>query len=152
MKRMLALSFSVICGSGLVIAQSSATPPGQAEKKGQGGNITLTGCVAAGPSADQFLLTNAVRSGPASKKEVAQEKAAVGDKGMAHPMSYTLMATADVNLKAHMGHKVEVMGTHDSASPGQQKAQAKKEGTPSTPMGGGTVKVASLKMVSATCP
>jgi hypothetical protein len=66
-------------------------------------------------------------------------------------------ATANVNLKAHANHKVELVGTLSPAKSTMQTPSA--SAPPSSTPGAATAQMArqqfsvqSLKMVSATCP
>lgn len=74
------------------------------------GTMTVTGCVAAGKSSGEFMLSNAMMSGEMmSDKDTLTKPGRSGD----HKMSYELMGG---DLKAHMGHKVEVISMLDKAS------------------------------------
>jgi hypothetical protein len=55
--------------------------------------LTITGCLKAGEAPDTFVLT-AARTG-----------------GSGDTATYELIAPADVNLKDHVGHRLEVNGT-----------------------------------------
>jgi hypothetical protein len=109
---------------------------GQADDKA----IMVVGCVAGGPS--DFTLTNAMAAGSTDKPA---KPGAVGTAGIA--TSYDLTPRAGVDLKPHVGHKVEITGTPDMA----------KSTSPSTGAAAGKpamakLTVTNLKMVSASCP
>lgn len=111
----------------------------QAPMKGmKPGAVTVSGCVAEGAPAGHFMLNNATMMMPDAKKEGSSTMPTTGDKSMA---SYMLVGGE--NLKAHVGHKVEVSGTLET--PGQPD-----EKTPGTKAA--ELRVQSVKMVSATCP
>ena len=87
--------------------------------------MTVTGCVAASPDAGHYMLTHGMMA---------------GDKG---GKSYDLVGG---DLKAHVGHKVEVTGTIEVATM-KGKTMTRKEMAAMHP----TLTVTSLKMISAGC-
>ena len=99
--------------------------------------IMVTGCVAS--SGSVYKLDHAMTSADMKSK---------------HTMSYMLMGG---DLKAHVGHKVEVTGT--MSKDGMAKDMAKDK-MPNDAMHkdaagmmmGGTLQVKSVKMISAVCP
>ena len=105
--------------------------------------ITVTGCVAAGKDAEHFVLSHAVLTGEKTGK------------------SYDLMGG---DLKAHLGHKVEVTGSLDMMSmPPKDKMSMGKEKMPMEKGEHGMAKgkvaepqsmlhVISVKMVAVSCP
>jgi len=133
MKKVLAAICAVTLAGTVVAAQSGAAgAPGQ-EKKAEPGAMTVSGCVAAGAGPDQFQLTNATMATPAAEK--------AGDK----PKGVTYNLVGGQNLKAHVGHRVEVTGMLAKPDPAAAKPAA----------GGdvrGTLNVKDVKMVSTTCP
>lgn len=137
MKRvMLAMCLATL--SGLVVAaQGGAMDKGQMMK---GGTMTVTGCVAAGKTMGTYMLTNAMSGGMMDKDKMAKPGMS-GDKMMMS--SYELMGG---ELKPHIGHKVEVMGTMDKAAMAERQ---KTDKGPEMPM---KLQVSSVKMISATCP
>jgi hypothetical protein len=137
MKKVLfAFCVATLAGT-FVAAQSGAGAPGQEKPAAGGGAITVSGCVAPGTGADQFQLTNA-SMGPAA----AEKEKAPADKPKMGLATYNLVG--GTNLKAHVGHKVEVTGTLAKPDP-----TAKPAG-PDAPRG--TLNVSNVKMVSTTCP
>lgn len=137
---------------------SAQTPTGQMDKPMmKDGAMTVSGCVAAGTSADEFMLTNAMMSGKAMGKET-MEKDKMGHPAMGeHMMSYQLVG--GTNLKAHLGHKVEVMGTlskmdMDMAAKKDMPNRMEKDKTTADKgmMKSMKLNVSSMKMISATCP
>ena len=109
--------------------------------------VTVTGCVAEGSSPGQFMLNNASTAPDAMKKEGAPGTTAatraMTDKVVS---SYTLVGGTD--LKAHVGHKVEVRGAVTGDAAKTEKGTATDAKTMSAPQ----LKVESVKMVSTTCP
>ncbi len=147
----------------------SATAPGQMDtakmEKGKMADapMTVTGCVAQGADMDHFTLTNAMMSNMAKMDSGAAMK-----PDAAKPAMMTYELDGGTNLKAHLGHKVDVTGTmdkkammsHDTmAKPGAMGDKDKmgsmdkdKMGAAHKDMMAGKIKVTAVKMVSATCP
>ena len=119
------------------------------------GEMTVSGCVAQGKGEGQFMLTNTTMG---SKMDTATMPSET--KG-AHVMSYELVG--GTNLKAHVGHKVEVTGTMskmdadrmakmDADRMAKTGTMAKDKMPSDHDMQATKLNVASVKMVSATCP
>jgi hypothetical protein len=68
--------------------------------------------------------------------------------------SYTLVGGE--NLKAHVGHKVEITGTPDATAGQMPSSQSPSSSTSSSTStmkpAVSTLKVQSLRMISSTCP
>lgn len=102
-----------------VMAQSSST-------SAQGQQVTVTGCLEAprGGTAAQFTLTTAA---PSNAPGTPAAKAAAGAPGTTAPVvetaTYALVPSQNVDLKAHVGHTVELSGTES----GPQATAATKE-------------------------
>lgn len=104
-------------------------------------SMTVTGCVAEHDG--HFMLNNAMMAGDTKA------------------MTYDLMGG---DLKAHVGHKVEVTGSHESkmAKDKMSKDKMAKDKMAKDKMmdqdkmamsdSHGTLNVKSVKMISATCP
>jgi len=119
--------FSALCLSGTlaftaaVAAQNSPSPT--SNEKGQKHAMTVTGCLREAPGAEgEYELTNVT-----------------GEKGAAS--TYRLTASSSVNLKEHLGHKVEIKG---------EMAGGEKSPT-STASAPEKIEVTSLKHISPTC-
>lgn len=147
MKRlMIAVWMAALVASGA----AAQTPMGQMGKDKMAKDkmmkpVTVTGCVAAGKDAEHFMLTDAVLTGEKAGK------------------SYDLMGG---DLKAHLGHKVEVTGTlgimamppKDKVAMGKDKEKMPMEkgehgmakGKMAAPHS--MLHVTSVKMVAASCP
>ena len=101
--------------------------------------MMVTGCVAAGSESGHYMLTNGMMAGDTTGK------------------SYDLMGG---ELKAHVGHKVEVTGTMDDGKMmGKDKMMSKgkmdKDKMDKDKMAMSdhmALKVKSVKMIAATCP
>ena len=138
MTRMIAAlcCFGVACSMTVVAAQSgSAMADDQMAKKSP--TVTVTGCVAEGTMADHYMLNNATVSAGGMMKNDAM--------GAAHPTSFALSGG---DLKPHVGHKVEVMGTVSKMGHADKdKMSGMAESAPKAP----TLKVKAVKMLSSTC-
>ena len=132
--------------------------------------MTVSGCVAAGKDAGEYMLTNAMMMGaadhqmgkdPMNKDQMGKDhmtKPATSGEHMAmsgeHMMSYQLVGG---DLKAHLGHKVEVMGTMsrmDMERMGKMDKMdqmAKDKAMSDKAMKAMKLNVTSVKMIAATC-
>ena len=103
---------------------------------------TITGCVA--QSGARYRLDHAI---VATDPDVdTQNRPATEASPTPKIMSYALTGA---DLKAHVGHKVEVTGTISSDKTSKDTAEIK--GVPGMQLVG-TLNVKSVKMVSQTCP
>lgn len=166
MKKMLsgmcvATVFSV---AAVLSAQEGSREKAQMDKKGMmtDGQMTISGCVSAGKESGQYMLTDAMTTGGMMNKEM-MDKNKQKDPGMAggHMMSYELVGGSD--LKAHMGHKVEVTGSMSKMDMDRMKKMQEKkkmdkgkmdkvDKMSDMDMTAMKLNVKSVKMVSATCP
>jgi hypothetical protein len=120
-------------------AGKSQTP---ATDKGRTKPITVTGCVA--QSGAVYRLDHAV---VAIDTDVdTQNRPATEASPTPKMMSYALIGT---EVKAHLGHKVEVTGTMSSSKASTDDAGIKE--VPGMKLVG-TLNVKSVKMVANTCP
>ena len=122
--------FAALCLSGtLAFATGAAaqnSPNANPDEKGQKHTMTVTGCLREAPGATgEYELTNAT-----------------GEKGAAAASTYKLTASSSVNLKEHVGHKVELKGT---------MAGSEKSPTSTATSGMEKFDVTSLKHISPTC-
>ena len=103
-------------------------------KDKMGKPMMVTGCVAAGSETGHYMLTNGMMAGDTTGK------------------SYDLMGG---ELKAHVGHKVEVTGTMDGGKMGKDKMMDKDKMTKDKMAMSDmhtALHVTSVKMIAATCP
>ena len=144
-------------------AQSGAMDKDQMDGKGtmKGGQMTMSGCVAAGKESGHYMLNNAMMM---DKGMMDKDKGMMKEPGMAggHMMSYELVGG---DMKAHMGHKVEVTGTMSKSDMDRMMKMKKTNGMEKDKMDHGKMdkmsdmdmkpmkfNVKSVKMVSASCP
>src|SRR5689334_12027376 len=120
MKRVfLAACFAGACAVGLS-AQTASTTAQSGRQGRMAGPMTVTGCVKAGDTSGTYMLTNIQRSdagmgsGATTTTGAATTTAGAGSgQGMGRGMGQIMLTAgaADVDLSAHVGHKVEVTGT-----------------------------------------
>jgi hypothetical protein len=130
MKRLLTTTcFAMACAVGLVAQQqttgTSGTTATTTDQQGQrGGPRTVTGCLRAGDTAGTYMLTDiqmanrggdaattgTTTTGTTSTGGTTTGTMAGGQRGQM-PTSLMLNSESTVDLKAHVGHKIEVTGT-----------------------------------------
>jgi hypothetical protein len=157
MKRLLtATCFAMACAVGLAAQQTTGTTGTSEDQSGQGrGPRTVTGCLRAGDTAGTYTLTdiqmgNAATTGTTATGGTtttgggtttaggAGTTAASGQRGQM-PTSLTLTTTdSSVDLKPHVGHKIEVTGTMAGGGRGGDTTGATTTGGGTTTTGGGT--------------
>jgi hypothetical protein len=132
MKRLM----TAMCCTCLIGAAAAAqtTSTDQVDKDKMSKSMMVTGCVAAGPDADHYMLTNGMVVGETAGK------------------TYDLTGG---ELKAHMGHKVEITGTLDDVKMTDKDQPTSKEPTAkdkTTADAHAALQVTSVRMISASCP
>src|SRR5262249_52099505 len=101
------------------------------EKGDMGKSMKVTGCLREAPGGTgEFELT-----------PVSGDKSATAEKSTAG--TYKLVAGGNVNLKEHVGHKVEITGTPDTS--------AGEKAPPRAPWGEEKLRVTSLKHTAPPC-
>ena len=132
----LVLGFAVTLG-----AQAEHKTMSGSMDKGAMKPVMVTGCVA--ESGGMYMLDHAMMG--ADMKKMKKDDMSANSK----MMSYGLMGG---ELKAHVGHKVEVTGTmapSDMAHSKMDEGNMHKDSMGT--MKAGTLNVKSVKMISATC-
>jgi hypothetical protein len=142
------------------VALDASSSGQQATPQAKVNTVIVTGCIATGASAGQYILSNAAVEGEASASPNIMHSAPAADMSKdGKPVSYPLMGG---ELQPHVGHKVAITGTMDDAKPGQKSgtpvgsagssATAAASGDRATPMPDGRVlHVQSVKMVASSC-
>ncbi|MEO5742779.1 MAG: hypothetical protein ABIS29_19510 [Vicinamibacterales bacterium] len=139
---------------GSLSAQAGQKEMAGATEKDMMKPMMVTGCVA--QSGAMYKLDHAMMS--ADMKNADMKSTSSADMKSKHMMSYNLMGG---DLKAHVGHKVEVTGTmaKDAMSKDAMSKDMAKDKMPNDAMHkdasmmmGGTLQVKSVKMISSTCP
>ena len=188
MKRVLtATCFAMACAVGLAAQQTTGTAGTTQDQSGQArGPRTVTGCLRAGDTAGTYMLTD-IQMGNRSGDTTAGgggstttgggttattgSTTAEGQRGQM-PTSVMLNPESGVDLKAHVGHKIEVTGTMAGGGRRGGDTTAGTTGSGTTTTGGGgttagggtgqqttggqgrasrTLDVTSVRMISETC-
>jgi hypothetical protein len=120
MKRHLpGIAGAVLIGAALLSAQ--ATPPtgapspalpGSTGTAGKPQTTIYTGCLAAGSTADTYILSNVTTTDAKAAKSKSQPGSAAGSTTASPAPSYALMgAPANFDMKRNLNHKVQITGT-----------------------------------------
>lgn len=154
MKKTLAvMCVTLACSAG--VGMFAQTPAAQMDSKMKmkDGAMTMSGCIATGMDGKGYMLNNAMHVGMPMDKPMAKpmDKPAMPP---GHMMSFEL---AGADVKAHMGHKVELTGTLSKADKDHmdkmmkmdQKDKDKMMADPK--MKAMKFTVTAVKMISATC-
>lgn len=157
----LAVGTALLCSTALMAQSSMDKTQMDKDKTMKSGTVTVTGCVTQGSDMSHFTLTKATMADKmAPMKPDTAAPAMTGDQAMM--MSYELDGG---ELKAHLGHKVEVTGTMDKSAmmdhdktkmgttgtAGEAKMDKDKAGMAHKDMMAGKIKVKSVKMLATSC-
>jgi hypothetical protein len=165
MKRQIGLATAT--AAFLAASLAAQTPPPTSAQSPQSrpnaspDSVTVTGCVqapstssatsspAGAAATPSYILADATIGSdrPTSTGTSGTAATAPGSSSSMKP-SYTLDGS-DSDLKKHVGHKVEVTGTIDSASAGNRPTST--TGTAAQASNAPRLKVASIKMIAADC-
>lgn len=111
-------------------------------------NVTVTGCLKAGDSADSFMLSDLKWGSKSTGGAVGTSGTGTPPAAIASATSLKLIPGASAKLSDHVGHQVEVSGTvSDKASPSTPPDPASARPAAAGP----ALEVRNVKMVSATC-
>ena len=149
-------------------AQTTPQPAQQGNAPNANQNVTVTGCVAAGPN-NTFTLTATYDAASKEAPTGTTATTPAGDK-VAKTITYTLSASKPDDLKGHVGHTVQVTGVEaapqvTTGSTDKSKGAATAQGTTGTSGGAKPtvettaqtqivvrqLNVNSVKMVSSSC-
>ena len=139
----------VACVTGSLSAQALSTTGRVDDKAIQSIRVKVIGCVAIGKEAGQYRLINAVLSGDG----VPSPAGTGGKVGSGQDVSFENSPSFDLiggRLKAHVGHKVEVIGITSDAKMNQSDSFNAAIGSSNREPA--TLTVSSVKMMAATCP
>ena len=161
MKRVIATACLAVAAAVALAAQSyPQDPKGKAATAGDEKTVTVTGCLRAGDTPDTFVLANV-------KQDIAAGEKPTGTTGVtAITPDSTLRLTgapASLDLKAHVGHTVQLTGTAAAKSGTSDSPAATATPPPTTPpattgqekRGTGAEQsftVKTMKHVSEKCP
>ena len=146
----------LVAGSGVVLGAQAGTADKPSDPKAA---VALTpatpvftarGCIAKDAERGRYRLTNAEVVPNTTPVATGTSGAPTLDapSSMEEPTTYTLYGN---NLKAHLGHRVEVTGTASRTRVTDAKPTANAPATPAIEWRS-TIDVTSLKMLSTTCP
>jgi hypothetical protein len=146
----LVASFGLVAG---LAAALSAQAPSSNDKVGQKTiqsiRVKVIGCVAGGTEAGRYLLTNAFLSGD----DTPSTAGTVGTAGSGKDVSFEDSPSYDLiggHLKAHVGHKVEVIGITSDTQLNNSDSFSSAIG--SSKHEKATLMVSSVKMIATKCP
>jgi hypothetical protein len=136
----------VAIGVAIVASVAAQEPASRAPVPAPDSKVVITGCV---QRAAQLPVgtTGAIGDTDVSKFILTKASSATDTAPAAAPRTYRLDAD-DSLLTTHVGHKVEITGTLDSAKP-----SASVTGDPAPPPAAAAskLKVTSVKMIAAAC-
>jgi hypothetical protein len=146
----LVASFALVAGMVAALSAQATSSNGTVHQKTiQSIRVAVIGCVAGGTEAGRYRLTNAVLSGD----DIPSTAGTVGKAGSGKDVSFENSPSFDLvgdDLKAHMGHQVEVIGiTSDTKL---NKSDSFRSEIGSSTHEKATLTVRSVKMIAATCP
>ena len=111
--------------------------------------VKVIGCVAEGSDAGHYRLTSAFLSGD----DIASTAGTAGKAGSGKDVSFENSPSFDLiggRLKAHLGHKVEVIGITSDTKLDNRDSFSSTIGSSTHETA--TLTLSSLKMMAATCP
>lgn len=156
MKKTLAvMCVTLACSAGVSMFAQAAQPQMDQKPMMKDGAMTVSGCVATGKDGKGYMLNNAMMMSKMMDKPMDKPMDKAAMKPAAHMMMSYELAGADV--KAHLGHKVELMGTlskddMDRMAKMDKMDQMAKDKMMADPMMKAMkLTVTSVKMISATC-
>ena len=146
----LVAAFALVAGLGAALsAQATFSNATVNQKTIQSIRVTVIGCVADGADAGRYRLTNAVLSGD----DIPSTAGTAGKAGSGKDVSFENSPSFDLigdHLKAHLGHKVEVIGiTSDTKL---NKSDSFRSAIGSSTREKATLTVRSVRMMAKTCP
>lgn len=146
----LVASLGLVVGLAAAVSAQATSTNGKVDQKSiQSIRVTVIGCVASGKEAGQYRLTDAFASGDGVPSPVGTG----GKAGSGQDVSFENSPSFDLiggRLKAHVGHKVEVIGITSDTKMNNRDSfnSAIGSSTRETAM----LTVSSVKMIVATCP
>ena len=137
---------------------SSQPPMQESRDRADSKNVTVTGCLKAGDSADSFTLSD-LKFGAAKGSGAVGTSGATGagapPAALASATTLTIKPSSSTKLTEHVGHQVEITGSvSDSKSTPSAAPAAPADPAASRPAAsasGPTIEARSVRMVSQTC-
>jgi hypothetical protein len=149
-RQSLVAPFALVAGVVAALsAQGTSSNRDVNQKTIQSIRVKVIGCVAGGREAGHYRLTDAVLSGD----DISSTAGTAGKAGSGQDVSFEISPSFDLigdRLKAHVGHKVEVIGITSDTKLNNRDSLNSAIGS-STPEKA-TLTVSALKMMAAKCP
>lgn len=123
-RQLLALTLSLGCA---VALNSSASAQKTKVKVDDGKAVTYTGCVETGTTEQSYVLQRAIPMARSERTETSITPDGSTVSRTTTTTSYALVPESTVQLKEHVGHKVEVTGVVIPAGKGDTEYKAKIE-------------------------
>jgi len=146
----LVASFGLVAGLAAVLSAQAPSSNGKVDQKTiQSIRVKVIGCVAGGREAGRYRLTNAVLSGD----DIPSTAGTGGKAGSGKDVSFENSPSFDLiggRLKAHVGHKVEVIGITSDTKLNNSDSFSSAIGSSTHEKA--TLTVSSVKMIAAKCP
>jgi hypothetical protein len=149
-RQSLVAPFALVAGVVAALsAQGTSSNSDVNQKTIQSIRVKVIGCIAGGSEAGHYRLTDAVLSGD----DISSTAGTAGKAGSGQDVSFENSPSFDLigdRLKAHVGHKVEVIGiTSDSKL---NNRDSRNSAIGSSTHETATLTVSSVKMMAAKCP
>jgi hypothetical protein len=142
--------FAVVAGLVVALsAQGTSSNSDVNQKTIQSIRVKVIGCIAGGREAGHYRLTDAILSGD----DIPSTAGTAGTAGSGQDVSFENSRSYDLigdRLRAHVGHKVEVIGITSDTKLNNSDLLSSAIGS-STPQKA-TLTVSSVKMIAAKCP
>jgi hypothetical protein len=146
----LVASFGLVAALAAALSAQAPSSNGKVDHKTiQSIKVKVVGCVAGGPEAGRYILTNAFLSGD----DVPSTAGTAGKVGSGKDVSFENSPSYDLiggQLKAHVGHKVEVIGITSDTKLNNTDSFSSAIG--SSKHEKATLVVSSVKILAAKCP
>ena len=148
-RKRLVASFALVVGLVAAVSAQATSPDGTMnEKTIHSIRVKVIGCVTGGTEAGRYRLTHAVLSGD----DVPSTAGSAGKTGSGKDISFDNSPSFDLiggDLKAHMGHTVEVIGVTSDTKLNNSDAFSSAIGSSTHEKA--TLTVSLVKMIAATC-
>jgi hypothetical protein len=146
----LAVSFGLVAGLAAALSAQATSSNGKVNSKTiQSIRVKVVGCVVGGTEAGRYRLTHAVLSGD----DIPATAGTAGKAGSGKDVSFENSPSFELiggQLKAHVGHKIEVIGITSDTKLNNSDAFSSAIG--SSMHEKATLTVSSVKMIAAKCP
>lgn len=134
----------------------SSQPMQESRDRGDSKNVTVTGCLKAGDSADSFTLSDLKFGGSKGSGAVGTSGATgagAPPAALASASTLTIKPSGSTKLSEHVGHQVEITGSvsDKSSTSATSTTPTDPAARPSASASGPTIEARSVRMVSATC-